>query len=481
MSPPVDGTSVSKKWTAVKVVLNDYMSTATVHGFSRVVGQRLYFGRRFFWLLVVLAAGVALAVQVYAEFEVYNARPTLIKEQLRDIVDTVKEMPTISLCPLKAFEGIVNHSFPSPLTREEMVMQRFAYPVSYISESFLSTVHIKVYGWDDTGHSNRPGGQSFLSPSTLQKLSLSRFMNRSWEIVDGLPAFFNDTDSGEVLKILASSNRVLDVTSCPRKMQSLYDLPCCTNFFSEVFTETGVCQTLNMTALIKGGKRKGFFTENRFLVVVDAKMRTDLTMFTNVKGIQLVVHASDDPVMPTKSGIFVPFATHSKLTIDTTKERKTYAVSPGQLNASGKLSTHCQAEKFGENATLRSCDCPTPCITYTHNLKISSALVGNFGENLRRGAFGVDGETCHSLIEALSKGSHGIQIIDIRFPKKIREVRQTQMKTIGDTLAALGGLIGLFLGFSLVSVAEIGELLFLMLRGITWQMRKKETRVQSLK
>ncbi|XP_046573055.1 acid-sensing ion channel 3-like isoform X2 [Haliotis rubra] len=319
MSPPVDGTSLSKKWTAVKVVVDDYMSTATVHGFSRVIGKQLYFGRRFFWLLVVLGAGVALAIQVYAEFEVYNARPTLIKEQFRDIVDMVKELPTISLCPLKGFEGIVNHSSPSPLTREEMVMQRFAYPSSHISESLLSSVHIKVYGWDDTGHPDTPGRQTFLSPFRLQELSASRFLNRSWEISDGLPAFFNDSDSGEVLKILARSSRVLDVKGCPRKIQSLYDLPCCSNFFSEVFTETGVCQTLNMTALIKEGKRKGFFAENRFLVVVDAMMQTDLTMFTNVKGIQVVVHASDDPVMPTKSGVFVPSATHSKLTIDTTK------------------------------------------------------------------------------------------------------------------------------------------------------------------
>ncbi|XP_046573063.1 acid-sensing ion channel 3-like [Haliotis rubra] len=518
-----------KKWDAVKGAVHEYMSNSTVHGFSKAVGQQLYFGRRLLWMLIILGAALGLASQIYTEVETYNARPTLIQEQFFDVVDVVKEVPTISLCPLKALEVSVNHADSNtPLTKEEMTLQRLAYPASYISESFLSTLHIKLFGWveDDSSSS------ALLHSSSPADPSLQVFADRSWEKEAGLPQVFNDSDSGELLKRLAISSKNLNLTTCPRKRGSLYDLPCCNNLFTEVLTETGLCHTLNMTAVATEGKQVGFFSDNRFTVVVGVKVFNDLTLFEDVRGLQVVVHNTGDPVLPTKRGVFVSVRTQSRLTIQTTKrinlpppfrsangycldtdvespiltrfpdyqysvyacEREClinytvhvcgcrHAWDPGQEDMCSIIDTvNCiwpAAAEYGDNPSLQTCHCPTPCRTSTHEVTIYPAALGKFQPTrFRPGDQGVDGETCRDT-QVLSGSNYEVLLLDVGFPVKIREVRQLEAKTLGDILAALGGLIGLFLGFSIVSVVEIAELLFLILRGITCRMRKQEIQVE---
>ncbi|XP_041346718.1 acid-sensing ion channel 5-like [Gigantopelta aegis] len=481
--------------TSLKNVASLFVRESTIHGMSQMGNGKLYPGRRLLWLLLVLMATCGLIVILYLDLKAYYVRPTIVKENIRPA--NQEDIPSITVCPLKAFEGQVSNLSQVP-TFDQAIMQHLKYVDSYVAASALSRIHTKTQGYRPTN----------------------------------ISTWFRDRASGQSLVNWTVSSKVLKPIACPRfQGMQVASLPCCDDILEKVLTEVGSCYTINVTKVFK--YRYQSAKNRRLVAIFSLHLEPDFQTFP-VSGIQVIVHNQNEPPLPTLRGDFVDLDTITTIKVEKTQRTslsypyKSFGTASCLPETSTKFTDPihryrrqdysytvetCEMECL-VNYTVNACGCRHPwypgmeelcsimeiysCIinirnhystendsncncphvcsttTFTTTITTNTMKTPNFNLPQEENNHGVDFEK-NCMREMLNEWDphESLVILDVVLPKTVRDTIQVPSENLLDILSSFGGLVGLFLGLSLLSLVEVVEFLFLLVANLAKNRKPK--------
>ncbi|KAL8592555.1 hypothetical protein ACOMHN_030240 [Nucella lapillus] len=123
-----------------------------------------------------------------------------------------------------------------------------------------------------------------------------------------------------------------------------------------------------------------------------------------------------------------------------------------------------EAYHYGGGVAKEACQCPMPCRQNVYSSGVSSASFRNtalLNDVLRKKKMSMP---------------YGVTHLHLYFPDPVvTTIEQVPVYTLEGLLGSIGGQVGLFMGFSLVTVAEMCELIFLLCTR-SRHMLREETR-----
>ncbi|KAK6182491.1 hypothetical protein SNE40_010170 [Patella caerulea] len=487
-----DTVTETKGKSAIEVrdLLVHYAKHSTMHGVPSIVGSKLYRGRNIFWVIVVLVMGALLVTTIYVQLSDYYRYPTVTSVNVNYLEED--DFPAITVCDLNIF----NKAFVSKMDDRTQKYMTFLTEISGI-------YHLV--------------GKRFLR--ALVKGDKSPPTNKTADdIVQTLFEQVNDMIKGTGLKCAWGD----------------YYWENCDSALTTRVTEMGICFTVDTRKLVRNhhGSAKPNPVSNslRGFNVVITTIRTDIPYrLYQFEGFKIVLHDHDEDPLPQSRGFVVgancstevevsksvriglepPFLAFGGSTcIDTNSDKFTnplkrfnfytkeacekecfmdYVVKfcgcrhflhPGNesLCSIEHLSgcyRHAEATyyKGDSNGTAKAeCVCPLPCRESTHKASVTCAKfrpTAPFEKILDNASIDADVVTLHVFFA----------------DPVVTVIEQVPVYTLEKLLGSIGGQVGLFMGFSLITVAEMFELIFLLVtrgRLLHQERYEKEAEMQQL-
>ncbi|KAH9519250.1 hypothetical protein Btru_075052 [Bulinus truncatus] len=459
----------------VKDLLVYYAQNSTMHGVPSIVGSELYRGRHVFWMFVVCIMALFLGTVIYWQMSDYYKYPTVTSVDIRYVGP--KDFPAVSFCD----PNILN-----------------AFEVKSLNDNFTSYYLAKLT--EVTGFYHR------FAKDLMNKVPIPQ-KNDSINTSETIPNMYQKN----IRKFKSPRNKFY----CSWGDYFWSECPCST----PRLTTMGLCATVDVSKLAKmvqdnstaeddvtgaphvGNAMRGltFYLDTPSFEVPDRIFALD--------GMKLVLHEPDEEPLPITSGILIQANTTVEVEISKTVKE---GLPPPYMAFGGStcVDTHldsfisplrrfshytkeaCETECFMdfvvatcggckhflhpgnetscevdhlsrcfENAqklyygdsNRTKCYCPLPCIQSNYKAAVTTA-------SFRRTQFFQELQRKHnrSLTQSLA-------YIHLYYSDPVvTTMRQVAVYSAEGLLGSIGGQIGLFMGFSLVTVAEMLELIFLL-------------------
>ncbi|XP_046561068.1 acid-sensing ion channel 1-like [Haliotis rubra] len=422
--------------TSIRDLAIKYAAKSTVHGLPSTVANSIYTGQRCFWFLMVFSMAASLSVVIGMQLKSYYEWPTVIN--IQETPMSAFDIPEVTICGQE--------------------------PMAF---TFYSDV------WKD-------------------KVQDFRMMNLAVHtetlVLSNAPGC-NDTDqSGQCLLDKANSTertRLL-TSSLDRGGWNFPD----SEFYKKVVTDMGVCNTFKTSELLKVLEAKNVSLDSAEVpldIVLAVKPSFTWSFPGHRVGLQVTLHTKDETPFPRKKKVFVPVNTSCRIKYKKTIRRalttpyKSFTGEqcidtevPSFVNPLTRYSTYteesCLAECF-VNFTIAHCGCRY----YLHpgDEKMCSSKVTPRCMEESSGLFGQHNKRCNctapcvetefdsylSSSEIVKPEYHMIHLELMSAAAVKTEILQVPVYSLETILGSIGGMIGLFMGFSLVSLMEFVELI----------------------
>ncbi|KAK6970755.1 acid-sensing ion channel 5-like isoform X1 [Biomphalaria glabrata] len=453
-----------------------YAQNSTMHGVPSIVGSELYRGRHVFWMFVVCVMALFLGTVIYWQMSDYYNYPTVTSVDIRYV--GAEDFPVITFCD----QNILDHTVISKFLNDSNT----AYYLAKLNEI--------------TGFYHR------FARNVMSKVKIppkNDSINTSETIPEAIQKF---------LEILKNPRNQLYCSwgdyfwkNCP-----------CTNFR---LTSMGVCASVDVRKLAKSIQDNSTEHEDISGAPSVANAMRGLTFYIDVPseevphrlwhldGFKLVLHEPEEEPLPLSSGVLVEFGTTveveisknvkeglpppfkafgGSICVDTrsnsfdsplkrfrhytkeacetecfinfvvdTCEGCKHFLHPGNettCEVSHLASCYEKAQRLyygGSNRT--KCQCPLPCVQSTYKAAVTTT-------KFRATKYFKDIQVQYNRTL-----NQNVAYIHLYYSDPIvSTMRQVAIYSAEGLLGSIGGQIGLFMGFSLVTVAEMLELIFLL-------------------
>ncbi|ESO92005.1 hypothetical protein LOTGIDRAFT_163011 [Lottia gigantea] len=448
--------------TNVKGLLKHYARNSSMHGVPSIVDTQLYRGRHIFWVIVVLVMAALLVTTIYVQLSDYYRYPTVTSVNIRYVDED--DFPAVTICDLNIF----NKEFIQDMSnRTQMAMP-------HLTE--ITGIYHLV-------------GKRLLTG--LYKNAPPIGNKSAEEIVDTI---FTQVDS------------MIKGTGLRCAWGDYYWEDCSAALTTRV-TEMGICFTVDT---LKLKKTKKVINPNpvsnalRGLSVLVTTSRSDIPYrLYQFEGFKVVLHDVEEDPLPQSRGFVVgancsseievskhvriglepPFKafggstcvdTNSDKFVNPLKRYENYTKEACEnecfidyvvqtcgcrhfLHKGNESLCHIdrlikcyrEAEKdYYRGGTAKSeCICPLPCKESTHKASISCAKF----------------RATESFEKVVQNLDADVVVLHFFFADPVVTViEQVPVYTLEKLLGSIGGQVGLFMGFSLITVAEMFELIFLL-------------------
>ncbi|XP_071104046.1 acid-sensing ion channel 5-like [Haliotis cracherodii] len=462
---PLDAGEPDKK--GVKNLLIYYARHSTMHGIPSIVGSRLYRGRSIFWCIVVMVMAILLVTVIYCQMSDFYRYPTVTSVNVRYVDE--EDFPAVTICDLNVF----NKEFMDKMDKHTQMAMPYLTEISGIFHLVGKILLDKILQNEGMPPSNKTAD----------------------DIVDAL--------LGDVEKMVVESG-----LKCAWGDYYWED---CGDALTTRITEMGLCFTINtrnLTRRSNGHKMNAVSNSLRGLSALVTTVRSDIPYrLYQFEGFKVVLHDHDEDPLPQSRGFVVGANCSSEVEITKTVRiglEPPFKAFGGSTCVDTNSDTFvnplrrfdyyskeaCEKECFFDyvikvcgcrhflhpgNETLCSmdrlavcyraaeakyyrgngdrdvekapCVCPLPC-TETHYAAAATCTkfrATDFFESIVHD-LGADVVTLHFF-----------------FPDPVvTTIEQVPIYTLQGLLGSIGGQVGLFMGFSLITVAEMFELIFLL-------------------
>ncbi|CAG5136033.1 unnamed protein product [Candidula unifasciata] len=458
-----------------------------MHGIPTIVGSELYRGRHIFWSCVVCVMAFLLGTVIYFQMRNYYDYPTVTSVDVRYVGEN--DFPAVTFCDLNYFDGKFVRKYLDNYTTFHLTRLT---EITGFYHRFFEELFDKVE-------------QPVKNQSS--DLLIQKLINRTLRLISRSPMTCSWGDHYWT-PCLAATPRV---------------------------TEMGVCFTVDVRKLARE-KSLNETSDDDSLPAIGNALR-GLTLYVDVsdveipnrifkyQGFKAVLHEPDEEPLPLSSGFLVTGGTTVEVEISKTVKiglpTPYKAFGSGScvdtksssfenpLKRFGKYSKEiCEAECFinfvvevcggckhflhAGNESICAmdhladcyrdaekkyygghlngtkgrgvCKCPMPCTQSTYQASVTTSP-------FKETQFFADLKREHNMT-----GKYIIAYIHLFYSDPVvSEMRQVAVFSTEGLLGNIGGQIGLFMGFSLVSVAEMLELIFLLVtRGRNLDERVKK-------
>ncbi|XP_076437335.1 bile acid-sensitive ion channel-like [Babylonia areolata] len=461
---------------AVRDLLVYYARHSTMHGIPSIVGSRLYRGRRIFWCCVVCVMAILLVTVIYWQMSDFYRYPTVTSVNVNYVKDT--DFPSVTICDLNMFNKL------------------------FIDELDVRTQMQMTYLTEITGIFHLVGRR------ILDKLLKDQSLNATAS---------NKTDT-EIIKGLLDATKAMikkDGGGLFCAWGDFYWENCNVGLTVSV-TDMGVCFTVDTRKLVKprpdsspGSKPPemnpvGNALRGLSLVVTTATDDIPFRLYHS-EGFKVVLHDHKEDPLPQSRGFVIganctveveieknvriglehpykafgtgkcvdvegpnfvnPLKRYSYYTKEACEAEcfvdfviKTcncrHFLHPGnetlcELEKLKKCFREAEAKHYGGGTAEERCQCPMPCRQSVFSAGVSYA--------------GFRTTSMFNSNPMLANMPYGVTSLHLFFPDPIvTTIEQVPVYSLEGLLGSIGGQVGLFMGFSLVTVAEMCELIFLL-------------------
>ncbi|XP_067684171.1 acid-sensing ion channel 1-like [Haliotis asinina] len=415
-------------------VFKDYAQRATVHGIPQTVGATKYCGQRFIWLVLLLGLAISLTIVVSVQMTDYYSYPTVINMAERPFDED--DFPAITFCD------------PPPLS-----------PFSFLDNDDDDNDHVKIFSLLRTGP---------LAPHGCLHM-------RGAE----------EAERGECLLTHSQNSVRMKLIKCGwNKLQSK---GVCDEFIYPTTTTEGSCLTLNSSR--NSSNSVGQTLTFNIIIELDSSV----TSIGQRDGIQIALHSNNEyPFPDVKEAHFIP--ANSSCIVKFEKTTRHSLGPPYKDMLGGRCLPDQEADQrslyryphYSQKACQREC-----LVNFTSEQCGCRFYLDRGSEDLCSA-----GQTWHCL-ESSGQDFYGNKSTQCNCPSRCTrveyetfvsctpltsihasapmvhltflqsgplkmEIEQIPVYSVETILANIGGQIGLFMGFSIVSMVEILEVLAIM-------------------
>ncbi|PVD35949.1 hypothetical protein C0Q70_02918 [Pomacea canaliculata] len=470
ISPSLNPVEEDAGEAAVKDLLVYYARHSTMHGIPSIVGSRLYRGRRVFWIGVVCVMAILLVTVIYWQMSDFYRFPTVTSVNVRYV--TENDFPAVTICDLNVF----NKQFIEQLDIATQMR------MTYLTEI--------------------PGIFHLVGKVVLDTLRQRHNVTES----------SHQKDEETVASLLKMTQQMIEVDGgglyCA--WSDHYWENCSVAMDTRV-TDMGVCFTVDSRKLVKDtslSRRKASTVSNALrglsLIVTTASEDIPYRLYHS-EGFKVVLHDPEEEPLPQSRGFIV--GANRSVEVEIRKNVRIGLEPPFKAFGSGTcvevcsssfvnplkrfarytkeacemecfvdyVVDYCHCRHFlhpgneticplkqlatcfreaedlyfgGKNKSQPRCDCPLPC---RENVYSTSVTYASFRTT--------------ALFDAILPGvNESVVKIHFYFPDPVvTTIEQIPVYSLEGLLGSIGGQVGLFMGFSLVTVAEMCELVFLLI------------------
>ncbi|ESO83844.1 hypothetical protein LOTGIDRAFT_168888 [Lottia gigantea] len=445
-------------------IMGMYGHSATIHGVSKVADPQIYRFRRWVWSILLISMAVGLAVVLYMQFTRFFEYPTvtMVNAEFHDEL----RFPAITICNINQYDRV-----RLPFAED---LRTLLYNLSEFSDlqGYLEHIDQRNYHYSSPMSPVDPGTYLYDSVMYAAPLLEELFLLCMWK------------------------GKKLD----------------CQDVMERVITDVGVCYRFNGN--ISDPYIAGDTGPNHGLrVLLDIKQNNSFFSSTSQSGVKILVNEPDEAPILDNAGWFVRPGTSSNIGIrkeefiGLKKPYKSFGTSycldtqqdgfktplsryPDYSYTRSTCRKECLLKYFGEKCNCRHFFVPGPeryCSIYEFNECLLPAMrdseIGKMMEsckgcpstcqtvgyipNLSSADFASSFIIDYMVTSGLLKDSQYMSnnVVDLRIYFDSLTVTQIQQKpelTIQGILADLGGLMGMFLGASILSITELVEFLALV-------------------
>ncbi|XP_033108983.1 acid-sensing ion channel 2-like [Anneissia japonica] len=285
--------------------------------------------------------------------------------------------------------------------------------------------------------------------------------------------------------------------------------------FTHIFTSYGNCYTFNSGEgdTILEVKQPGAGNGLQMMIDIQQDEYTE-TMVGNIEaGLKILVHDQDEPPLIESKGISIPpgfhaFASSRRILVsnldpphgecDTFRTLTYYDVYtlsgcyiecrlsrilsecgcrpiryPGNATeCTPKQTTGCAKDVLSrmKNGSLEACDCPVPCAYTSFDTSVNYALIPSES---------VSGEMTTKYNVSESYIAENFVLLDVYYEDlNFQAYKQKPAMTFSALLSDVGGQLGLFIGASVLTFAELGQYLLQKFHAI-FQSSNRRSRLRS--
>ncbi|BFZ22505.1 hypothetical protein BsWGS_25544 [Bradybaena similaris] len=459
----------------VKDLLMYYAKNSTMHGIPTIVGSELYRGRHIFWSCVVCVMALLLGTVVYFQMRNYYDYPTVTSVDIRYVGEN--DFPAVTFCNLNYLDG--------RLVKKHMD--------SYSAYHLTKLIEI----------------------SGLYHTLFKRMLDKEVP-----PSPGNQSTASQIQAVIDETTRLISRTRLLCSWGDIFWKTC--PAVTPKVTDMGVCFMVDVRKLLKK-KAENETGSDDSLPAIGNAMR-GLTLYVDVSkdetpyriyqytGFKVMLHEPDEEPLPLSSGFLVTGDT--SVEVEVSKTVKLGLPPPFKAFGSGSCvdtmsssfenplkrfakyskevcemecfinfvvqvcghckhflhpgnETICPLEKLSEcyreaegkyygghmngSAGRSACKCPMPC---TQSKYQASVTTSPFNQT----TYFVEKQKIHSR-----PVNRTLAYIHLFYSDPVvSEMRQVAVFSTEGLLGNIGGQIGLFMGFSLITVAEMLELIFLL-------------------
>ncbi|XP_076455797.1 bile acid-sensitive ion channel-like [Babylonia areolata] len=512
-SGPASPTNQDGEKPAVRDLLVYYARHSTMHGIPSIVGSRLYRGRRIFWCCVVCVMAMLLVTVIYWQMSDFYRYPTVTSVNVQYVDED--DFPAVTICDLNMF----NKLFIEQL--DEATQQHMTYltEISGIFHTVGQRLLDKLLLNDSLPHSSDPDADRIIVQS-LFNATIAMIEKEGGGLQCSWGDFYWENCS------VGLQTRVTDMGMCftvdTRKLVKNLDKAkrrtSNGNNASHTHGGGGGAGGSGAGGGGGGGSGGGGTTYNphwgngnpvrnaiRGLSLVVSSSTEDVPYrLFHSEGFKVVLHDHREDPLPMTRGFVI--GTNCTVEVEINKQVRIGLAKPflafgtgtcvdvekpGFVNPLKRYPFYtkeaCETECFIDSV-IKMCRCrhflhpgnETMCSLQTLRTCFRQAEANHYGGGTGRGgcacpmpckqniySSGVSFANFRTtaMFNDILKGSmpYGVTSLHLYFPDPIvTTIEQVPVYSLEGLLGSIGGQVGLFMGFSLVTVAEMCELIFLL-------------------